>query len=240
MIDVFSAKSDFLIKAGETDGKRGHFEMVVSTEDRDLDGELVIQDGLQWDLFFKKGWFNYEHQDDLLKAIGEPTDGPIRFDYNGKPATKICGFMYLDDPLGAQVYGKAKMLAKSSSNRSLGGSIEGPVLERDPIDRTIVRRALVTNVAITGFGKSPSNELILKSATKMGFNVEALKKAYAGYQEPAQTEGGDAGVFSPLLSQSISSKMSIADFKVCVKGVFPRMSDHEMETLLKAFTTFPG
>tara|TARA_R110002110_G_scaffold52496_2_gene152749 strand:- start:1964 stop:2665 length:702 start_codon:yes stop_codon:yes gene_type:complete len=232
-----------LVKGGENE-LRGDFTLIASTEQRDLDGELIIQKGLEWGLFEKRGWFNEEHKGGYEFAIGEPTDVQACM-HKGVPATRVEGFLYLDDPLGKKAYNKAKMLQKSSDTRRLGGSIEGPVIERDPIDRTIVRRALVTNVAITCYGKAPDTEMIVKACKHLGVSDELLAQmllksdgAGAGYQTPAGTEGGDAGNYAPIIPQSIDSRVAVADIDLweLVNTCFPGMTDEETLRTMSLFS----
>lgn len=237
-MNTFSHWTEMLIKGGENE-LRGDFSLIASTEQRDLDGELVLQKGLEWSLFKDRGWFNFEHKGGLEFAIGEPTDVQACM-HKGVPATRVDGFLYLDDPEGRKAYNKAKMLQKSSTRRRLGGSIEGPVIERDSVDRSIVKRALVTNVAITCYGKAPDTELLVKAAcADLGITDETLGrmfKADAGYQTPAQTEGSDAGNISPLIPQSLGGLVvADADLRSAVLSCFPGMTDEELQSAMAIF-----
>ncbi len=46
---------------------------VISTDEVDLQGERVLQKGLDFSYFLKKGTFNYEHQSGAQNMLGYPT-----------------------------------------------------------------------------------------------------------------------------------------------------------------------
>ncbi len=238
MTKNFSLYADILVKGIGEHSNRGEFSMIASTQSEDLDGETIIQKGLEWGLFMDRGWFNKEHRGGYEYAIGEPTSYELTM-HKGVPATRVDGFLYLDDPEGAKAFDKMKMLQKSSDRRRLGGSIEGPVISRDSGNSSIVTRALVTNIAVTCWGKAPNTEAIAKSlelfGKKANASAQALLKAAAGYQDPAGTSGEDAGNFAPLIPQSFAAGMSVATFTGLARKVFPEMTDDEVMNVFGIF-----
>jgi len=150
----FFVPIDILSKAGEKDTK-GNRKMriggIASTGDRDLDEEILDQEGLDLDYLLKSGFFNWHHQSSKEPAaiIGEPDIAEIT-----KEGLHIEGDLYSDSKMANDVYDLAMVLKKSGSKRKLGYSIEGKVTERDPLDEKHILKAKVTGIAIT---PSPKN-----------------------------------------------------------------------------------
>jgi len=66
---------------------------VISTEEVDLQGERVLQKGLDFGYFLKKGVFNYEHQPGAQNLLGYPTKVRQRKGY-----TEVEGVLQPDQP----------------------------------------------------------------------------------------------------------------------------------------------
>jgi len=168
---------------------------VCSTDDMDFEGERIAQNGLDWSYFLQHGWFNHEHQQGPAAVLGHPTRVEAVDDHR----TRVEGELYLAKPLAREIYETAYALHKAGAPRSLGFSIEGQVLARDPVTPKKVLKARVLNVAITSAPVNPHTNLEL-IARSMG--------AAAGYQEPAVPDA-DANL-SALMDQSLAPKLSSA------------------------------
>lgn len=118
---------------------------IASTADRDSDGEILNPGGFDVNYFLKYGFINWHHQskDNPASIIGEPTKAEKR-----PEGLYIETELYEDSDMAKKVYGLAKTLSKSK-NRRLGFSIEGKVLEKDPLDETNITRARITGMAVT-------------------------------------------------------------------------------------------
>lgn len=126
---------------------------IASTADRDSDGEVLDPSGFDLSYFMSNGFINWHHQakDKPEAIIGEPTKAEIR-----KEGLYVEGFLYPESKLAREVYELAKGLEKSSSNRRLGFSIEGKVVERDLMDERFVKKAKITGLAVTPTPKNAS------------------------------------------------------------------------------------
>jgi hypothetical protein len=213
-------------------GGEGKIAGIVSTDDMDFEGERISQDGLDWDYFLKHGWFNHEHRPGPEAVLGNPTKIE-RIDDN---RTRVEGVLYLDKPLARECYETALAIKKAGANRSLGFSIEGRVLLRDPSDKKKVLKAQVLHVAITNAPVNPNTNLEV-IARSMGANV--------GYQEPAIADA-DASQ-SALVEQSLEQKLSNASYgqqkkdkkmiskqqiKELVKKQFSSYSNEELDKMV--------
>jgi predicted metal-binding transcription factor (methanogenesis marker protein 9) len=121
------------------DGKRW-IKGVASTEDWDLQDEKVLQSGLDFQYFLKKGFFNDNHSRETGGKVGVPTDGRIT------PAGFYVEGYLLETPRADAIWDLADSLDKAGGDRRLGMSIEGKVKRRDG---KIIKASWVKDVAIT-------------------------------------------------------------------------------------------
>lgn len=169
---------------------------VISTDEVDLQGERVLQKGLDFSYFLKKGTFNYEHQAGAQNMLGYPTRIRQRKGY-----TEVEGVLLLDKPKARDIFETASAMRKAGGHRTLGFSVEGQVLERDPMDPKIVTKAKVINCAITSNPINPDTSLeLLKSVSAW------LKKGTVGYQTPSQVNGQSiAGLVPQQLDATVNA-----------------------------------
>lgn len=209
-----------LIKAEQAEEGLAKIGGVISTEARDLQGEIVIQDGLDFSDFERSGYFNYEHKAGIENLLGYPTK-VIR---KGSQ-TVVEGVLMLDRPKAREVYETAQAMAKSRGLRSLGFSVEGHVTERDENDPKIVKKALVRHCAITSSPINPQTSMELRKSFDQ---LEVLYKGAVGYQEPAM--GG--GALAPLVPQQLETGASNAG---------PMVTDERLARAIRALSVqFPA
>jgi hypothetical protein len=233
--DIFRIWSEFdLVDAEEVEkagkkAKTGLISGIASTEQEDADGEVVLQGGLDWDWFKSNGYFTYEHPMSVGNIVGEPSTISTT-EIDGVAATTVDGLIYLSDPVGRTVYGKALAMKKAGGNRRLGFSIEGQVVERDG---NTIKKAKVYSVAIS---PRPKNNLTWWEPL-----MRSVLGAAAGYSTP-QGAPNFAGDFSPLMPQDLegtaSGRFSSATFKdQSLRGRFLKdlsFEDLEVTRVLKA------
>ena len=171
---------------------------VISTEELDLQGEIVKQDGLDFDYFLKKGYFNYEHKAGVENLLGYPTKVSRR---NGE--TSVEGVLLLDRPKAKDIYDTALSMKKAGGRRTLGFSIEGQVLERDEMNPKIVTKARVINCAITSNPINPETNLALLKAI--------INKGILGYQTASTT---DENGLNSLIPQQLDRVLSVQDSNI--------------------------
>lgn len=200
-----------MIKAGDSEEPQAtaRFVALVSASGKDFQGEDLDQDGLDWDYFFKHGWFNWEHQPGPENILGYPEPGSLSRTKtaDGAPATRLVGHLLLSKPRAKEVYETALALQKANSGRQIGFSVEGGVTKRDPRNPKHVLKAMVRNVAVTAHPIQPSARLelvksldALATLAKSGDGVGALN-----YQGAPTMAGGDADL-SALARQSVDRK----------------------------------
>jgi hypothetical protein len=170
---------------GEQDWRIGG---IVSTDGLDRQGERLIQEGLDFSPFLKGGWFNDNHQSDTASAVGYPTAAELRTLPDGRKGWYVEGYLLKGYEPAKKLWELANALQKS--DRRLGFSVEGSILERDVTDPKTVRKAVVREVAIT---RCPVN-------TDTTLSVLA-KSLAAGHSAPT----GEPGDGAPLKPQSIEA-----------------------------------
>lgn len=183
------AAFDVIEKSDENATRRGRIKGIASSECVDADAEIVVQSGLDWDYFLKKGFISLEHPLGITNIVGEPVSVES-CTIGGEPATRIEADLLLDDPMANQIYTKAKVLKKANSSRKLGFSIEGRTLSRSG---NIIEKAMVTSVAISAVPKNPYTYFEPLMASM-------LYRAFAGIPAHAVPNVGE---FNQLMLQSM-------------------------------------
>lgn len=173
---------------------------VASTEHRDQEGDVVMQDGLDWRPFLAYGFFNDNHSDGTCDVLGYPTkvyamtlrDGDRRV-----KATAVEGFLF-NTPAAERL--AATAMAMEGTPRQFGLSVEGPPPQRDPVDKKLVVAGLVRNVAITN---CPVNARTYVGV-QLAKSLDAARRL-AGMRKAASAghPGGDAGNLRPIMPESL-------------------------------------
>lgn len=117
---------------------------IASTGRKDTDDEIMDTNGFQLDYFEERGIINWNHSQKPDHVIGEPTKVE-----NRDAGLYVESMLYPTNKLAKSAYELAETLNKHSKRRRLGYSIEGKVLSRDPNDPRKVKKALITNLALT-------------------------------------------------------------------------------------------
>ncbi|MDX1960035.1 MAG: hypothetical protein SFU98_15820 [Leptospiraceae bacterium] len=119
---------------------------IASTFDKDMDGENLDPSGFDTNYFKKYGLINWNHQgrNDPSMIVGEPTKVETK-----KEGLYVECELYESNPMAQKIYDLANTLKVDSTNRKLGYSVEGQVLERDSKNPKIVKKAVITGLAIT-------------------------------------------------------------------------------------------
>lgn len=142
----FWVPAEMVVKSeGGESGKR-MIQGIASTADRDLQGEIVLQRGIDFDYFLRFGYINDDHKEGPEHKVGEPVEA--RFTKDG---FWIKGFLYKGKDRSDHWWEHINVLAQSGSTRKVGFSIQGKILRRE--GKTIAK-CWLQDVAITA---SPVN-----------------------------------------------------------------------------------
>jgi len=142
----FDIQAEVFSKASP-DGQERRIGGIVSTDSLDKQSETLLQDGLDFQPFLKGGWFNDNHDPSTDAVIGYPTTAELRVLPNGQKGWYVEGYLLKGHRRADTIWDLANALQKT--DRRLGFSVEGKILERDPNSPKTVRKAVVNEVAIT-------------------------------------------------------------------------------------------
>jgi len=202
-------------------GDKMLIEGIISSETLDADGEIVVQDGLDFTYFMEKGWFNDNHKQDTSGGLGVPLSVEQVVLPNGKRATKVLGELF-DIPESRKIF---ELAQAAGDRRPLGFSLEGAIVKRDGPGGKIVASAKVRDCSITRHPKNPDSTFqalakALKAhevpmspvrrsreVVRIDHPFPDMRKALAaGYNEPA------APVAQPLVPQSMHGTVATATY----------------------------
>lgn len=180
----FEVPISFFEKADAGAGKQRRIGGIISTDSKDRQGEVVLQNGLNFSPFLEYGWFNDNHSKITTDILGYPEavkffrkgaqlpDGTIA-KTNGHWAE---GYL-LNTKKASDIWDTG--IALQQTNRRLGYSIEGSVQKRTGSDAKTVAQATVRNVAITNCPVNGDSrlEVLAKSLLAVERSEEAILKA---------------------------------------------------------------
>lgn len=177
----FFAPLSFFEKGNAPEGKKRRIAGVISTEELDKQGEVIVQKGLDFSPFMREGWFNDNHSKKTADVLGYPEDVKTFAKGDRLPDGSIAkanctwaeGYL-LDTPEASRIWNLGLALNKAGGARRLGYSIEGSVAKRAGPGGRVVAKAVVRNVAITNcpVGEGTRLEVLAKS-------LEAVEKGLA-------------------------------------------------------------
>jgi hypothetical protein len=171
---VKSFIGEYVNPAGET--KKGRIiEGIASTEEKDQQGEIVMQDKMDCSYLLEKGYLNWNHSHSPEDQIGKPLEvikmegGPET--PGGRPATFFRALLLDGMPRAEAVWNLAQALENAhgvGSDRALGFSVEGGVRLRQGhlLVETVVRHMAATHEPVNA--QSVARCVMAKS---QGFNV---------------------------------------------------------------------
>lgn len=187
-------EAEAFYKATEPTGRQRRIGGWVSTDHLDKQGEILIQEGLDFSPFLKSGFFNDNHLKTTGKAVGYPEVAELRERPDGGKGWYVEGYLLEGHPPADEIWSLAQSLERSGAPRRLGYSVEGAVLERDLEDRRTVRKAVVREVAVT---RCPIND-----QTQFVMLAKSLSAGHATNVGDGPAAPGDGG---PLRVESLEA-----------------------------------
>lgn len=177
-------------KAGKGKDDKRWIQGIASTDNRDLQGEIVNQNGIDFTYFLKHGYLNDDHKSGPEHKVGQPTECRVT-----KKGLWVKGFLFKNHKRADYYWELMHALNSSDSDRKVGFSIQGKVKRREG---SRIAECWIQDIALT---PAPINTTtwaeIAKSLsaqkwdlTKSDDDVEEAEKA--------QTAGG-----SPLVPESL-------------------------------------
>lgn len=156
---------------------------LASTKSKDLQGEIVDLNGLNLDPIQKgKGYFNFDHSKEIEDRLG--VIDKYKLDNNG---LYLGGYLFKNSKKANDLYNIMSSLDELHKGQ-VGMSIEGVIRERGGQNDKIIKKAVITGVALTF---SPVNtdtycELV-KSLSAVEFIEDRLQDHSTNETEPIFT-----------------------------------------------------
>ena len=153
-----------------------YIEGIASTDDRDLDNQVLKPSGFVLDYFLKSGFITFNHMSSISPdaLIGEPVDTKVtgeEFYLKGK--------LYPWSNLAKNIYTIALNLENDKqSDRTLSWSLEGLTLETE---KDMVTKMLVTNVTLCF---NPKNFQRTYAKIVKGITIDEVRELRKGYLLP--------------------------------------------------------
>ena len=122
-------------------GKKRWIQGIASTSSRDLQGEIVDQQGIDFTYFLESGWFNNDHKPGFANKVGQPTEARIT-----KNGLWVKGFLLENHKVADEIWELMHSLEATQSDRRLGFSIQGKVKERQG---NKIKKCWIMDIAIT-------------------------------------------------------------------------------------------
>lgn len=216
--------------------KRIKLKGIISTEHRDRQGEVILQDGLDFKPFLDYGWFNDNHSSKSNDVLGYP-EKVYRTTVKGADgemiqATAVEGYL-LPTKRGKELLDISESL-KSDPRRSLGFSVEGQVMSRTEADQSIINQAVIKHVAITHVPVNPNTTL------------EALSKAMTSQSiapvMPESLEGSSILTVNPIIRASVIARNHKEKDNMTTDylSMFKMLPKGEADKMMDAYRTFKG
>jgi hypothetical protein len=204
-------------ETGSQKDSRRWIQGIASTDDKDLQDEIVHVSGIDTSYFVKYGYINDDHKPGPEHKVGEPTEARIT-----KAGLWVKGFLYKGDGSERCDYwwNLMQTLERSGAKRKIGFSIEGKILRR--AGKSILK-CWLKDIAITACPVNTKTWAeIVKSLNTERWCVHPwrqLEKACKGCpghgncavdEEKALSAGG---MGRALIPQSLEGGMKVTTFK---------------------------
>jgi hypothetical protein len=204
-----------LEKSSKTENKESDEEVlddwkiggIASTPDVDLQGEEVLQEGLDISaLEAGRGLFNSDHQAGPENILGQ-IEGAHFIEHNGSKALVVKGYLFKHQERAKAYYNIMKSIKKGTPSR-VHFSIEGKIVERDMVQSSRIKKARIDKVALTMDPVNPNTfadlvksmqadkkqdelQMIIKEVVEVAVK-KALAAGAAGSKAPADMSSGEA------------------------------------------------
>lgn len=240
----------YLCKSGSGNQTSIKIGGVISTEERDADGEIVLTKGLDFG-YFDGGWgkIKYEHDSPLSKEPDNIIGFPTKLVKSNKSVSFEGELIPFDESTPDELltpqqksaksaYGLLKAIEEHNEKnphkpQKVGYSIEGEYLQRDR-KTGIVQKARITNVVLTTKPKNTTTLATLMKSLQVGYGMTPETQTGFG----ATREESVAGNVKSQISQEGERQMTFKS-KEEAKKYFLSQGLSEEEAEKKATEAVP-
>lgn len=221
-VDVFDSVS----KSEQAEDGEWYVRGFAATPDLDMQGDIVLPEGIDIGYFSTKGFINYEHKQDAEYIIGVPTDNCY---VDLEKGLFVEARLMKENKYAQSMWSLANMIKKSGIDRNLGFSIEGAVKSRSDYDKRVIEGVMVKNVALTTHPANPN-------AT-----WETLVKAWeTGYATTPDEQTGAAAFRKEHLAPEVTN-LTNAVRTISKLNVMPKEDkDYVIKEAAKSFDNEPS
>lgn len=191
----------------------------ASTPNKDLQGDIVLPEGLDIGYFKRFGWLNYEHKQDAEYVVGVPTENCY---VDMQKGLFLEAKLFKNNRYAQQIWDLATSLSKSGTKRNLGFSIEGSIRRRNELDTKVIEDLMIRNVAIT---KSPANTYA---------TWESFTKSWTTGVDINPSEQDSAGALRREQFGSSPTTDSLGGAVARIAQVYATMTETEMDDMWKS------
>lgn len=230
-----------VFEKSDVEGRDWKIGGIVSTDSMDRQQEVILQDGLDFRPFLKSGWFNDNHSQDTDAVLGYPTCAELRALPGGGRGWYVEGYLLKGTDRAQRIFELAKALQKS--NRKLGFSVEGKILERDEKNPNVVRKAIVREIAITRCPINPDTALSVLAKSMLPGELAKALCAGSSVSDP----GVAPGEGFPLRQESLEGvrkkkkkRLQKSEAIELLKSMQPALTNAAAETIWNLALTMPA
>ena len=178
---------------------------VASTPSQDTQGDTLDPTGFELSYFLKSGLINWNHEwkANPMSIIGKPTAASV----NEKNELVVEYYLFKGHKMAEEVYALAQ--AMQSNGLQLGLSIEGKVLEADPKNPKSIKRAMITDLAITPHPINQGTVTELAKGMKLGelIDFEAIGDFKVSPDGKLIVKAADTGSVEATIPESLDKKV---------------------------------
>lgn len=190
-----------MVKGGEqgadNTGKRW-IQGIASTSARDLQGEIVDQNGIDFSYFLKHGFYNNDHKPGFENKVGQPTECRVT-----KEGLWVKGFLFKNNKVADDIWNLMQSLKDSGSTRKVGFSIQGKVQRRAGNQ---IQKCWIQDIAIT---PAPVNHTtwcdVAKSLSAQKWVTKSINE---DNEEETQEKALAVGGGHPVVPESLGAKLT--------------------------------
>lgn len=131
----------------------------ASLPNTDRDGEKILKDGIKFDKFLKYGYVNYQHSHEPEDIVGVPVSANV----DSKGLKVVIKMLHV--PRAKALVNLIKE-GQRIGKPLVGFSVEGKVVEKDPVENNVLKQVDVSWVALTADPINPETPKTLKTFVK--------------------------------------------------------------------------
>ncbi len=223
----FDIAIDTFLKAGP-DGKDRRIGGICTTDEMDKQMETILQSGLDFGPFLKGGYFNDNHDAATDAVLGYPDKAELKSLPDGHRGWYVEGHM-LNTDRANRIWELANDLQKH--DRKLGFSVEGRILERDSDDPRLIKKAVVTEVAITKCPVNPGTALAVLAKSLSAGSAISDPGVSPGEGFPLRAESLE-GIGSKKKRKKRRRRLNKSEAFIVLKAMHPGLTDEAADLIV--------